>query len=335
MNSFVIASLVITLILLAGAGLAGLIVGFSNQVNRTQTALSQQKLVNPQLSLGHALTLNATPEKIMAEAEILAAKRAANQPRGANMRIGSLGAENLLTARKGAADDPVTAAKIARYHGWELFKTENPWLQPAAPEATAVAAAAPTGRSAADLVPGKDYPFTEITDSMSPEEVRKARVANAKAKSAAVKALKESGETVAAPAAAAPVAAAPAQAAAPKLDYQEIPITDDMSPEDIRKARIANAKAKSAAAKAAKEAGVVLAPAAAPAAPAQAAAPAAAPAPAAKVEIPSNIPAPDYVEIADDMDPAAVRKARIANAKAKSAYHKALKEAGIDPATVE
>jgi hypothetical protein len=257
MNSFVIAAVVVTLILLVGVGLAGLMVAFSGQVNRVQTAVSQPKTINPQVSLGHALTLNAAPAEMMAEAEVLAAKRAAQQPRGANMRIGRLGTENLLTARKGVKDDPITAVKIARYHGWEIFKTENPWLQPAAPEPTAVAAAAPAARSADDLVPGKDYPFIEVTDSMSPEEVRKARVANAKAKSAAVKALKDSGET-AAPAAAAPTAVAPA-AAAPKLDYQEIPITDNMSPEEIRKARIANAKAKSAAAKAAKESGVAVA----------------------------------------------------------------------------
>ena len=36
----------------------------------------------------------------------------------------------------------------------------------------------------------------------------------------------------------------------------------------------------------------------------------------------------------DDMDPADMRKARIENAKAKSAYNKALKAAGIDPSTV-
>jgi hypothetical protein len=333
MNSFVIASVVIILILLAGAGLAALIVSFSGQVNRAQTVVSRQKTTfNPQVSLGHALPLGGSPKDQLAAAEILAAKRAASQPRGANMGIGRLGAENLQTARQGAADDPVTAVKIARHHGWDLFKTEAPWLQPAAPEPTA-AAAAPSARSIEDLVPGKDYPFIEVTDAMPPEEIRKARVANAKAKSAAVKALKEAGETAAPAAPAAATAAAPTQAAAaPQLDYQEIPITDDMSPEEVRKARIANAKAKSAAAKAAKEAGVAI-PAAAPA-PAAPAAPAPT-APAAKADIPSNIPAPDYIEISDDMDPADLRKARIANAKARSAYHKALKEAGIDPATVE
>jgi hypothetical protein len=46
-------------------------------------------------------------------------------------------------------------------------------------------------------------------------------------------------------------------------------------------------------------------------------------------------PPPELVEITEDMDPAAVRQARIANAKATSAYKKTLKAAGIDPATVE
>jgi len=331
MNSFVIASIVIIVILLVGFALAGIIVAFSRQVNRAQSTLGQQKItVNPQVSLGHPVSLDATPEEQLAQAQILAAKRAAHQPRGANMRIGHLGAENLLTARKGAAEDPITAVKIARFHGWKIFETEAPWLEPAEPEA-APAAAPPATKTADDLVPGKDYPYTEITDGMSPEEVRKARVANAKAKSAALKALKEAGET-AAPAAPA-AAAKPAAAAPPKLEYEEIPITDDMSPEEVRKARVANAKAKAAAAKAAKEAGGA-APAAAPEPQPVSEKPAAA-APAAKVEIPANIPAPDYTEITDDMDPAALRKARIANAKARSAYHKALKEAGIDPATVE
>ena len=55
---------------------------------------------------------------------------------------------------------------------------------------------------------------------------------------------------------------------------------------------------------------------------------------AAPSGIETSIPKPDYIEITDDMDPADIRKARIANAKAKSAYNKALKAAGIDPSTV-
>jgi hypothetical protein len=163
------------------------------------------------------------------------------------------------------------------------------------------------------------------------------------------------------PAATAPAVAA---AAAPPVavgepvagrDYEEIAITPDMAPEDVRKARIANAKAKSAAAKAMKEAGIVVAPAvtpanpqAAPAATAQspqAVAPAeptpvtehraeAIPTQAAS-RIPAGIAQPEYIEITADMEPDEVRRARIANAKAKSAFAKALRDAGIDPATIE
>jgi uncharacterized protein YggE len=46
------------------------------------------------------------------------------------------------------------------------------------------------------------------------------------------------------------------------------------------------------------------------------------------------VPEPEYIEITDDMSADEVRKARIANAKAKSAYNKALKAAGIDPSEV-
>ncbi|MCI0397791.1 MAG: hypothetical protein L0322_23040, partial [Chloroflexi bacterium] len=214
--------------------------------------------------------------------------------------------------------------------------------------------AAPAKR-AEDLVPGKDYQEIPITDDMSPEEVRKARIANAKARSAAVKALKAAGAPAGAPAAdgeaMAPVAVAEPTAVAEPVavggegiepvagrDYQEIPITADMSPEEVRKARIANAKAKSAAAKALRAAGAQAGPAAgAPAsrpAPAEAAV-AEAPAPQAPAEAAqSSIPRPEYIEITGDMSPDEIRKARIANAKLKSAYAKALKEAGIDPATV-
>ena len=66
----------------------------------------------------------------------------------------------------------------------------------------------------------------------------------------------------------------------------------------------------------------------------------AAPAPAAAAPQPAvdtaNLPPkPDLIEITDDMDPADVRKARISNSKALSAYKKQLKAMGIDPSTVE
>jgi hypothetical protein len=52
-------------------------------------------------------------------------------------------------------------------------------------------------------------------------------------------------------------------------------------------------------------------------------------------EIPANIIPPEYMEISDDLSPEDIRKARIQNAKARSAYVKQLKAAGIDPSTVE
>ena len=192
-------------------------------------------------------------------------------------------------------------------------------------------------------MPGKDYPFIEITEDMSPAEKRKARIANAKARSAAVKAQKEASQTT--------VVAAEITADVPAVssgdtqtirqpeagvDYEVIEITEDMSPDELRKARIANAKARSAAMKKSKEAG------GAPVAQLISSAPSTVGSvPAVKKEekaaptIPSNIVRPEYIEITDGMDPGEVRRARIHNAKARSAYNKALKEAGIDPAKLD
>jgi len=230
----------------------------------------------------------------------------------------------------------------------------------AAPVAAAVAApaAAAAGIPAAANIPPPS--LIEITAGMSPEAVRKARIANAKAEAAYNKALKAAGvgagtvagveavvnaempgpATVVAPPAAAPPALAGIEP--PKL----IEITPEMSPEDVRKARVANAKAESAYNKALKAAGVdpgtlkggsaALAtavtagePTAAGAAPV--AVQPATPAPAAA----PGIPAPRLVEITDAMSPEEIRRARVENAKAMSAYNKALKAAGIDPATVK
>jgi hypothetical protein len=142
--------------------------------------------------------------------------------------------------------------------------------------------------------------------------------------------------------------------AAPQLTE----ITDDMSPDDKRKARIGNSKAKSAFNKSLKEAGidpktvniddsgkVVMPEGAAAAAPAPAAAPAQAAAvppsvaPAAEgrsVDLAAlGISPPDLVEITDDMSPDEKRQARIGNSKAKSAFNKALKSAGVDPKSVK
>jgi len=176
---------------------------------------------------------------------------------------------------------------------------------------------------------------------MTPEEKRKARIANAKAKSAAAKAAKAQQEAAAVPeAVAAPAPAAIPSAAAAGLPEppELIEITDDMSPDEKRKALIANSKAKSAYNKALKAAGAdpsAVVQGAAQAVAAQPAVGEAAAAPAA-VTLPAGLPAPpELIEITDDMSPDEKRRALIANSRAKSAYNKALKAAGIDPKSVD
>lgn len=355
MNIVLIASLVVAATVVIGLVVAWLFTGLSNVVTKEQeSAAKEREQIRPSLTKGFEIPVEADPTAQLKAARKLAAQRAALLPRGANLQIGRLGAENQPTAFDGTDRDPITAVKIATFHGWSFLNTGGAMAAQATAETASAKApsetVAPT-KSADDLEPGKDYPYIEITDDMSPAEVRKARIANAKAKSAAVKALKESAEAAAPVTEAAtaaktapapsmkgepPAKAAVASEPQPGVDYEVIEITDDMSPDEVRKARIANAKAKSAAMKKFKEAG---GGAAAPA-PAPEASPAgqidgqkAEAAPGA--DIPADIPKPEYIEITDDMDPADVRKARIQNAKARSAYHKALRDAGIDPATVE
>ncbi|MFQ5434955.1 MAG: hypothetical protein ACE5FD_08775 [Anaerolineae bacterium] len=322
---FLIAVTAVFSVLVVGVLLTWVITRFDGAVQSSKIQLDNQSY-NPAFSLGHAIDLGASSEQQVKEARLLAARKAAVTPRGANMGIGRLGQSTLKTAAKAVESDPWTAAKIAQFHGWD--GTRSGYVA-AAPAATA-------GGAAAVSVPKPT--LIEITDDMAPDEKRKARVANAKANSAYKKALKAAGaassapQTAAAPAPAAAVptvTAVPANIAPPDL----IEITDDMTPEEKRKARVANAKANSAYKKALKAAGVDPKAAAAPAPAPAAAAPApAAPAPA----IPANAPPPpDLIEITDGMAPDEIRRARIANAKAKSAYKKALKEAGIDPATVK
>ncbi len=316
---FLIAVAAVLFVIVLGVVLAWAVARFDGAVQGTKNQVeNKSKNYNPAVTLGYAIDLGAAADRQVKEARLLAAKKAAVTPRGANVRIGRLGHATLKTAGKGIEDDPWTAAKIAQFHGWDGVRTGYVAAAPAV-------AAAPTAVS----VPKPT--LIEITDEMSPAEKRKARVANAKANSAYKKALKAAGgdSSVAQPTAA---AAAPAPTATAKVPPpQLIEITDDMPPAEKRKARVANAKAKSAYKKALKAAGVdpkaASAPAPAPAAPSPAAAPAAA--------IPANAPPPpDLVEITEGMAPDEIRRARISNAKAKSAYKKALKAAGIDPATV-
>ena len=327
--------------------------GFSKVVTGELKAQEQEmRQFNSALSMGYQIPVEAGYEDQLDSARELAAKKAAITPRGANVRIGQGESEGQQTAFDGVKDDPVSAVRIARFHSWEGLRTGAVSAAAGTLATPSRAEAVAPVKSAADLVPGKDYPYIEITDDMNPAEKRKARIANAKAKSAAVKELKAAGAPTAAPAAVAEAPPAPAETTtAPAqpvavggvqepmagIDYAVIEITEDMDPAEVRKARIANAKAKSTAMKAFKAAGgtTTAKPAEAPVAPVEAVTPAApvieeAPA----TVVPADIPKPDYIEITDDMDPADIRKARIANAKAKSAYNKALKAAGIDPASV-
>lgn len=343
--TIVIGSLVIFLTFAVGALFAFLFSRLDHAVVKNYAAIEvQEKSYNPALTMGYDINSQAPADEQVSEARKEAAKMAAALPRGANSRIGYSDEPGGKSASTGLEHDPWTATKIAEFHGWDGVQTGIPaGGVPVAPVAAPVAAA-PAGKI--ELVPGKDYAVIEITDDMSPDEKRKARIANSKAKSAAMKAAKAAGVTAVA---AAPAAVSVAAAAAPTAVGIEAPklieVTDDMSPDEKRKARIANSKAKSAFNKALKSAGIdpktveiddegnVVMPQGS--IPAAAADPTAAHVAAAAAPAAVGIEAPKLVEIADGMSPDEKRKARIENSKAKSAFNKALKSAGIDPKSVE
>ncbi len=325
---------IIFLVLLFGMLLAFLFTKADSAVTGTRVVMAaEERAYSPGVTLGHRIKVEANYEQQLKQARLEAAKKAASTPRGANSRIGRAGKSTLATAGKSVSSDPVTAVRIARFHGWDGARTGSPsvsGLAVAAPAPTAVASG-PRVAAAPTIAPPT---LITITPDMAPEDVRKARVANAKAESAYNKALKAAASGVPVAGAAAAVAAAtPAAAvAAPTASIQPptlIEITPAMAPEEVRKARVANAKASAAYNKALKAAGetpgagqtAAVAPAAAPAA----AAPAA-------VAIPAGIELPQLIEITDNMPPEEIRRARVANAKAQSAYNKALKAAGVDPA---
>ena len=351
MNAIVIASIVIAGSLVVGALIAVIFSWFGNTVKREQEQFSErQSKIQPSITFGHEIPVDADLDVQLDEARKLAARQAARMPRGANLRIGSTGSKEQKTSHDGIDQDPMSAVKMAYFHGWDGLKTGAKVVSDA-PKANGkgVAEAIDPVKSSEDLVPGEDYPFIEITDDMSPAEKRKARIANAKAKSAAVKKAKDaasrvqtsaseekasdSGDSKKKATASKPIEGKPE----PGVDYEVIEITDDMSPDEVRKARIANAKAKSAATKRIREAGGTPSPGTASDSKSS----------AEKVSeqnqrdetdtvdsIPADIPQPNFIEITDDMDKDEVRKARIHNAKEKSAFNKALRAAGIDPKTV-
>lgn len=148
------------------------------------------------------------------------------------------------------------AYKAAKAAGLDMVAEAAAPVAAAAAPVAAAAAAAPT-----NLPPAPTY--IEITEGMDKAELRQAKIANSKAKSAYNKALKAMGidpksvdpAALAKAAAAAPVAAA-AVAEAPPADGggsadippppEMIEITDGMDKDDMRAAKIANSKAKSA-----------------------------------------------------------------------------------------
>lgn len=310
--------------------------------------------INPRQTLGFEIPTNENREGQYLAARKLAAKQAAALPRGANMRIGRLGQANLQTAYDNIKNDPITATKIGTTVSWDAARLGMSAAGTAAAQQTTTTAAAGSGK--VELVAGRDYEVIEITDDMAPADKRKARIANAKAKSAAYKAAKAAGQTVVttttAAAPAAQATAAPAASAVEDLGLEPpdlTPITDDMEAGDLRKARIANAKALSAFKKAVKQAGgdpskvevvddkVVMKGDMPTPQPAAAPAPAAQPQATTAATTPADlgIDPPELTPITDDMEAGDVRKARISNAKALSAFKKAVKQAGGDPSKVE
>jgi hypothetical protein len=350
MNIATIAGIVVTLTLLFGAGFGWLMGTASRLVNEKDEIAEKEKSVySPATTKGFKIPVKESFEEQIKTARQLAAKNAAALPRGANMRIsGNTGDVDLATAFQATDSDPLTAAKIAEFHGWQGVNTGMTSGAVAGAAPGIVGGAAPT-KSIKDLKPGVDYEYTNYS-KLKGAEKRQVIIANSKAKSAAIKALKAGGAVAggvaaapvagtAQPAAAQPTAAAPVATGGtitrdlvPGEDYPYIEITDGMDPAEKRKATIANSKARSAAMKALKASGALEV--AAPAPVVAAAAPvAAAPVVAAT---PSNAPPPpNYVEITDDMDPAEARKAKIGNSKLRSAYNKELKALGIDPKSLE
>jgi hypothetical protein len=244
---------VVLLVIIVGLLLAWFLAGSDKKGAKNNAEIeSGGGTYDPAATMGYKIQAEADPETQMKEARKLAAQKAAATPRWANVQIGpEYKQERQRTAFDGVRDDALTAVKIAAIHGWDGVQSGIVITAPA--PAPASGAAASGGKI--KLVPGKDYPVIETTDSMSADEKRKVRIANAKAKSAAMKKAK-AAQAAAAPAAsaAAPDPAAVAAAGVPEPKYVEV--RDDMTPEEKRRARIANSKAKAAYKKALKAAGV-------------------------------------------------------------------------------
>ncbi|MCI0397981.1 MAG: hypothetical protein L0322_24050, partial [Chloroflexi bacterium] len=151
MNVVIITTVVVTLTVLFGVLMAAVFVVLSNLVTAGQATVEQEKKsYNPNLTLGYKIPVEADLETQLKKARLEAAKRAASLPRGANLRIGRLGAENKDTAREGALKhDPLTAVRIAAFHGWQGLRSGAATGQQAAitTGATAARPAAPAKRA--------------------------------------------------------------------------------------------------------------------------------------------------------------------------------------------
>ena len=194
MNLLTITGIVVVLTITVGAVLA-LLSGFaSRQVTSVQAEQQlEQSRYNPMLTKGFKIPVNADVEEQIKQARLIAARQAAATPRWGNMKIhGQNATTKAPSAYRGVDNDPLTAVKIAQFHTWSGVLHGPQAAQAVAPGAVTAAPAAVPSKRPEDLVAGVDYPVIEITDSMDPAEVRKARIANSKARSAAVKALNSS-----------------------------------------------------------------------------------------------------------------------------------------------
>ena len=171
---FVIAVAAIMLPILFGLGIGAALSQFDHVIEVTKDEIANKDQgFNPGLTLGYQIKTTKEADEQVKDARKLAAKIAASQPRGANMRIGNVYQPNLKTAWEGVDEDPLTAARIAEFHGWEGVKTGA-----AGDDGAAAAEATDAPVVKIKVIPGKDYTAIPITASMSLDEKRKARIAN-------------------------------------------------------------------------------------------------------------------------------------------------------------
>jgi hypothetical protein len=265
MNLFFVATLVTAGAILLGLLFAGLMYSLSGVALRTHAEIEAHSRSGGRSGIlagggpGFNPNVPQTLSAQLEEARVAAARIAARVPRFGNQGIGRLETTDAVADRKvasiGAAsgNDPLTATRIAWYHTRAGLIYVRPTQPGAAPAPAATGAARKGAAPAANLPPAPQ--LIEITDSMPPEEVRKARIANSKAKSAYNKLLKGMGVELSAAEPAAEVvsaAAVPAAAAAVAISADIPPaptlieITDSMAPEEVRTARINNSKQLSA-----------------------------------------------------------------------------------------